>query len=187
MRKINAIIIVLTIFWIFVSCSKSSEEEGRKFAVVSGDQAAVSWYNFNEGSKLAIEKKKPVVMFFYADWCGWCRKMESEVFADPEVSRKLRADYVSVRINTEKPVSPTVQYKNQTYSHQEFLMMLGVQGLPTVVFMNREGSLITKVPGYIKKQVFLPLLEYIQNECYSKKISFDDFMDGKAACGKKKT
>lgn len=187
MKKIYASIIVLTIFWIFASCSKSSEEERGKFAVVSGEQAVVSWHNFNEGSKLAIDRKKPVLMFFYADWCGWCRKMESEVFADPEVSRKLRDNYVSVRINTEQPATPTVQYKNRTYSHQEFLSMLGVQGLPTVVFMNREGGLVTKVPGYIKKQVFLPLLDYIQDECYAKKISFDEYMDGKSACGKKKS
>src|SRR4030042_1462713 len=91
--------------------------------------------NFNEGLKLATEKRRPVVMDFYADWCGWCRKMEAEVFNDPEVATKLRNDYICIRLHTDRNYNETIKYKNHVLTKQEFTSMLGVQGLPTVVFL----------------------------------------------------
>jgi thioredoxin-related protein len=135
--------------------------------------------------KLAAEKRKPVVMDFYADWCGWCRKMEAEVFTDREVAAKLRDDFICIRLHTDRNYEETIKYKNHVLNKQEFAAMLGVRGLPTVVFLDREGGLITKIPGYINKSTFLPLLSYIKDECYIKKIPLQDYMDGKSPCNKK--
>ena len=183
MKKINVLILVITVFWIFASCSKSSEKENEGKAVAGGP--SVTWYDFNEGLKMAAEKKKPVIMDFYADWCGWCRKMETEVFADRDVATKLNENYVCVRLHTDKNPDESIRYKNHLLNKQEFAMMLGVQGLPTLVFMDRDGNLITKIPGFINKSMMLPLLSYIKDECYQKKVPFQDYMDGKSPCGKK--
>ncbi|OHD63311.1 MAG: hypothetical protein A2176_00285 [Spirochaetes bacterium RBG_13_51_14] len=187
MKKLHApVVIVLTILWIFASCAKSSEQEDNKRAgLAAGEQVTVTWHDFNGGLKLAVEKRKPVVMDFYAEWCGWCRKMEAEVFTDPEVASKLRDNYICIRLHTDKNFDEKIKYKNHILTKQEFAAMLGVQGLPTVVFLDREGNLITKIPGFINKSMFLPLLSYIQDECYMKKIPFQDYMEGKSPCNKK--
>jgi thioredoxin-related protein len=182
MKHVNTAILLFTVLWIFASCAKSSEQEGQK-GDLSGEAAPkVTWYDFNEGIKMASEKKKPVVMDFYADWCGWCRKMDAEVFSDREVAAKLRDNYICIRLHTDKNRDETITYKNHVLTKQEFTMMLGIQGLPTVVFMDREGSLITKIPGFIDKSTFLPLLKFIGNDCYQKKVSFQDYLDGKVPC-----
>ena len=175
----------LTIMWVFVSCSRSSEQENATDESAAGAKAVVVWHDFNEGLKLAREKKKPVVMDFYADWCGWCRKMEAEVFKDPSVAAKLANDYICIRLHTDRNYTETIRYKNHVLTKHEFIAMLGVQGLPTVVFLDREGELITKIPGYINKSVFLPLLSYIMDECYLKKIPLKEYMEGKTPCNKK--
>jgi thioredoxin-related protein len=185
MKKVNRLIILLTILWVFMSCTRSSEQENNKQGAAAGGKATVVWYNFNEGLKLATEKRRPVVMDFYADWCGWCRKMEAEVFNDPEVAAKLRNDYICIRLHTDRNYDETIKYKNHVLTKQEFAAMLGVVGLPTVVFLDRGGGLITKIPGYINKSMFLPLLNYIKDECYLKKIPLQDYMDGKSPCDKK--
>lgn len=185
MYRINILMMVLITLLVVPACSKSSEQGTEMKASPDRAEASITWHNFNEGLKLASEKRKHIVMDFYADWCGWCRKMEAEVFADPEVAKNLRDNYIAIRIYTDKNHNETIRYKNHLLSKQEFSMMLGVQGLPTVVFMDREGNLITKIPGYINKETFLPLLSYIREECYQKKVPFKDYMDGKVPCGAK--
>jgi thioredoxin-related protein len=185
MKKMHvAITLLLTLFWFAASCSKSSEQEGGAADLPSDGKGTVTWQNFDAGLKIAIARKKPVVMDFYADWCGWCKKMEADVFSDRAVSEKLRKDYVCIRIHTDRDTGEMIHYKNHVLNKQEFAMMLGVQGLPTVVFMDPEGNLITKIPGFVNKGVFLALLGYIQEGCYQKKVPFQDYMDGKAPCGK---
>ncbi len=185
MKKINILILTITVFWIFASCSKSSENESEAKTLPAAGSASITWHDFNDGLKLAAASKKPVIMDFYADWCGWCRKMETEVFADREVASRLKENYVCVRLHTDRNPGETIKYKNHTLSKQEFAMMLGVQGLPTLVFLDREGNLITKIPGFVNKSMMLPLLSYIKDECYLNKVPFKEYMDGTSPCGKK--
>ncbi len=67
----------------------------------------------------------------------------------------------------------------------DFAAMMGVRGLPTIVFVDKNGGLITQIPGYIKTDTFLPLLSYIKSECYLQRVSFKDYLDKKADCGGK--
>jgi thioredoxin-related protein len=183
MKKAPVVVIVMTILLFFASCSKSSEQE--KTGSLTPGGGVVTWYNFNDGLKLAQEKRKPIIMDFYADWCGWCRKMETEVFADREVAARLKDNYVCIRIHTDRDQDETIKYKNHVLTKREFSMMVGVQGLPTLVFMDKEGNLITKIPGFMTKDMLLPLLNYIREECYQKKIPFKDYVDGKTPCNGK--
>lgn len=174
----------MTVFWLAASCSKSSEQEGAEAAPSAAGKGSVEWRDFNTGIRLAQEQKKPVVMDFYAEWCGWCKKMEADVFEDGEVADRLKKNYITIRIHTDADPGETIRYKSHVLTKQEFLMMLGVQGLPTVVFMDKDGNLITKIPGFINKGMFLALLAYIKDECYQKKVPFQDYMNGSVPCGR---
>lgn len=137
----------------------------------------VKWYDFNAGYSAIKNSKKPAVIDFYADWCIWCKTMDKETFGNPMVAKKMGNDYIAIRINVEN--NETLLFDNKKFSTQEFAAYCGVDGLPTLVFMDKEGQLVTRIPGYIKSDVFLSLLDYMKDECYKKKVSFSDYMKNK--------
>ncbi|HDP80585.1 MAG TPA: DUF255 domain-containing protein [Spirochaetes bacterium] len=141
----------------------------------------LTWYDFQTGMKKAKELKRPVVIDFYASWCSWCAVMERETFGHEEVARRLKNDYVTIRVDVEKGANITMG--GSVINPQQFAAMMGVKGLPSVAFMDRDGGLITMIPGYIKADTFLPLLDYIKSECYLRKVSFQDYVK-KGDCGK---
>lgn len=137
----------------------------------------VTWYSFNEGIKIASQKKKPVIIDFYADWCMWCKVMEQKTFSNAEVQRKLARNYVSIRIDMEK--NESISYNGKTYTPQQFSSMVGVEGLPTIIFMDRNGKFVTRIPGFVKTDIFNVLLDYMVEECYSKQVTFKEYMKDK--------
>ncbi len=147
-----------------------------------GDKGLV-WMGFNEGLKKAKLEKKFVIIDFYADWCGWCKVMERETFGDSEVRAHMKKHYVLVRVHMDKNPQEPIQYGPHKLNKQELAGMMQVSGLPTVVFLDRDGGFIGGIPGFLKKDTFLPLLKYIRAECYKKKIKFNEYMANAAVCG----
>ncbi len=151
------------------------------YHTTSHSRPTVQWHNFNTGLQKARSERKPVIIDFYADWCHWCKVMERTTFADSNVVRSLNNDYIAIKVDTQSMES--IHYLNRSLSPKELAMHFGIKGLPTVVFLDKSGEVITLLPGYIKAPTFSSLLDYIRDECYNKKISFKDYMDGKAHCG----
>jgi thioredoxin-related protein len=108
--------------------------------------------------------------------------MEKETFANPEVVKVLNRDFIAIKVYTEK--EEQINYIGKKTTPNGFASLLGVQGLPTVVFMDSNGKLIDKVPGFVKPDIFVSILRYISEGCYKQQITFADYMNKKAGCGK---
>ncbi|MBN2078589.1 MAG: thioredoxin fold domain-containing protein [Spirochaetes bacterium] len=187
MKRMYTLGIILALSWMVGSCGKSEEQEGAaKGARVAAPAASVAWLGVNEGLKRGRETGRPIVLNFYADWCGWCRKMDTEVYGDRDVVSALEKGYVPVQVRTDRDAGEVIRFKNHTVTLREFAMMLGVQGLPTVIFLESNGDIITKIPGYIEKPMFLSLLGYIGEKCYAMNVSFEEYSRGGAPCGRGK-
>ncbi len=89
-----------------------------------------------------------VMVEFFTDWCTWCRRLETETFADPDVRREL-AGIVPVRVDAEKDGA-------------ELARKLGVDGYPTMVFLGPDGNEVDRIVGYLPPDRFLEQLRLIR-------------------------
>ncbi len=72
---------------------------------VPADWQDISWFDDAAGYAEALTEAeaadKPVLVYFYTDWCPYCRQLNSELLAADEVQREL-AGMLAVRVNAER-------------------------------------------------------------------------------------
>jgi thiol:disulfide interchange protein DsbD len=103
------------------------------------DSNNLTWYDdLNYGIQQAQMNNKTVILDFYSPSCDDCEKLDSVTFKDPPVNRKLKENYVLVKIKLEENPNLASQYQIIT--------------TPTLVFLNANGKEIKRITGYIKPE-----------------------------------
>jgi len=141
----------------------------------------ILWYEFEEGIQQAKADEKDIIIDFFTDWCHWCHEMDKTTFADSSVISYMNENFVSIRVNAEK-TSEFVTFKGSTLNLKQLTSAFGIKGFPSYAFMTQNAEMITVVPGYLETQLFLNILKYIDQACYERQISFDEFMEKKGDC-----
>lgn len=95
--------------------------------------------NKNNFDQEVLNSDKPVLMDFWAPWCGPCRMVVPLV----EEIAKERSDIKVVKINVDE--------------EQELAMQFGVMSIPTLVVM-KNGKIVNQVTGARPKAQILAML-----------------------------
>ena len=95
----------------------------------------LSWYtDVSLASQAAATENKPMLLFFTgSDWCGWCHRLQREVFNTPAFTTWASSDVILVELDfpRNKVLPQNIKEQNQMLQQQ-----FGVQGYPTVWFVN---------------------------------------------------
>ncbi len=148
-----------------LSCSRTSGE---------GPQ---SWKNYGDALTEGASSRKIILVDVYTDWCGWCKRMDRDVYADPAVADYLENNFVVAKLNAESSAKHAFQETQAT--EREISKAWGITGYPATVFLSADGEPITIVPGYIPKETFIHVLEYIHTGSY-KNVKWEEFLSSKA-------
>jgi thiol:disulfide interchange protein DsbD len=101
-----------------------------------------------QAATAAQTQKRPLIVDFTADWCGACKKMAKETFADAEVMKRC-GNFVAVKIDATNDEDPTVKKMMEKYK---------VVGLPTVVVYDSEGKERKRFNDFVDAKNFLDAL-----------------------------
>ncbi len=82
---------------------------------VVGDETSSFWRSdFKAALQEAEEKKLPLLVHFYADWCMPCQRMEREVFPSSVVKDLLGSRFVAVKVNSDHRQDLVRRYSVET-------------------------------------------------------------------------
>ena len=99
--------------------------------------------SFEEALEKAKKSNKLLFVDCYTSWCGPCKILARDVFTDSEVGDYFNEHFISLKVDCEKGEGPRLRER------------FGVAGFPTLLFLNGEGEVVSKMVGASKQPVFL--------------------------------
>lgn len=139
----------------------------------------LQWRDWNTGVRDSEASKRPILVDVYTDWCGWCKRMDRDVYARPEVREYLSKRFVTVKLDAED--EKAALYEGRKYSYRTLASRFRVTGYPTTIFLRPGGTHIANVPGYVPADRFLLLLRYIGDGHLDRGVSFETFSQQQSA------
>lgn len=123
--------IILLTFLMLSSVSLQAQEE-------------LTWHtDLTKATDISIKENKPLFLFFTgSDWCGWCIRLQNEVFKTPEFIAWAKKNVVLVELDFPKRKEQADAIKMQNAQLQQ---QLQVRGYPTVWFVSAAKTANAKV------------------------------------------
>jgi thioredoxin-related protein len=98
-------------------------------------QTGIQWRkDYEAGLKEAKSSGKLAMIDFYAEWWGWCKKLDKDTYPDSRVIQ-LSEQFVPIKLDGEK-------------EGKEAAKKLGLHGFPTIFFVDGDGKIVSKQVGY---------------------------------------
>lgn len=97
-------------------------------------------------AKAKSEKKMVLLDFTGSDWCGWCVKLDKEVFSKTEFKNYAKDNLVLVELDFPRGKQQSKKLKEQNEKLQK---EFGIRGFPTIIVLNAEGQKVGQL-GYME-------------------------------------
>jgi len=140
MRNILIIMALMAVTLMLVSCGAKNK---------TGLSNDPYYSSFEEVKAASAKDGRPILIKFYADWCTWCKTLDTVVLIDQKAINFFSSEVNLVRIDTEVDTALAKEYK--------------ISGLPTCVLTDNKGQEIDRIIGYMETDEFLQKIVDYQN------------------------
>jgi len=137
-KKIILLSVLITL--IMISACIAENPEGNK---ENTEESKIAWFtNLEKAKEVAQERNIPIFIHFTgSDWCGWCWKLEEEVYSKPIFQEYVSENMVMVTIDFPKNIKLPADVV--TYN-RNLATRFNIKGFPTVQLLNPDGSPIAQ-------------------------------------------
>ncbi|HRO43209.1 MAG TPA: thioredoxin family protein [Flavipsychrobacter sp.] len=129
MKNKIALLITSILLSVFTTSIATAQDKAKKDALV--------WHtDINKAQEISKKQKKPIFAFFTgSDWCGWCHRLQSNVFAKPEFIVWAKKNVILVELDFPRRKELPQELREQNISLQQAFQ---VQGYPTIWIFDLE-------------------------------------------------
>jgi len=133
------------------------------------EQTQIDWLPYGQQAfDAATIHKRPLFVFIYADWCGWCQQFEQRTLETGPIRRRLKDDYVPVAIDYEK--------------EKELAKKLGARLVPTTLLLSPQGKKLVRFYGLLKPEELSETLDQTRDMWRRGVLPNEEFGNEETCC-----
>ena len=103
----------------------------------------VEWVSASTSERPPVASQRPTLYNFTADWCAFCRRLERDLFADPDSAIWLTERYVPVRV-----LDREREDGRNSAEVAALKAKFEVDGFPTLIVVSPDGTVVARQEGY---------------------------------------
>ena len=117
-------------------------------SVLCASAADLEWHTdlAKAQAKAKAEKKLVMLDFTGSDWCGWCIRLNKEVFSTDDFAEYAKKNLVLVEVDFPRKKALSAEQKK---ANQELQSKYKIEGYPTIIVLNGEGKKVGEL-GYME-------------------------------------
>lgn len=142
MKKLG-ILKFLAFFLIFTNCAGTPENSSNGVMELTNESFKQKIFDYKKYNKWKFEGAKPVIIDFYANWCGPCHRLLPII---EELAKEYNGKIIFYKVNTD--------------AEQELSQYVNITKLPTMLFIPVEGQPQITI-GLLTKEKFMKIINEV--------------------------
>lgn len=135
---------------------------------IQGNSQQLQTYSFEQVEQLVGKNPRPILLYFYTDWCQYCKMLQKSTFKDSKVIEKLTKDYYVIFFKGDS--TETIHHLHQKFKfvptgiksgyHEVVYHYLGKRQeiYPTIIFLDEHFREILFLQSYLSSEELLEIL-----------------------------
>jgi thioredoxin-related protein len=153
MKKVFHYVFLLSWLWVPADLALAEPPTGYPFV------------GHDEGMRMAQQQNKKAFLYFGRYGCGYCAKTNLESFSDAALRELYVKNYALIYVDAESGERITLP-NGERITEMELGARLNVFGTPVFLYLEPNGDLILRAPGYKTVKDFKDMDRYVQSGAY---------------------